>query len=70
MLLAEYYSGDKTKKNEVGWACGMYWGEERWIQGYNGETRGTETTCKTLGTNGKIILKLILKKHDGKHRLD
>jgi hypothetical protein len=23
-----YYSGDKTKKNEMGWACGTYGGEE------------------------------------------
>jgi len=23
-----YYSGDKTKKNEIGWACGTYGGEE------------------------------------------
>jgi hypothetical protein len=36
--LAEYYSGDKIKENEMGGACGTYGEEERYIQGFDGET--------------------------------
>jgi hypothetical protein len=32
------------KKNEMGGACGMYGGEERCIQGFDGETCGKETS--------------------------
>jgi hypothetical protein len=32
------FSGDKIEKNEMGGACSMYWGEERCIQGFGGET--------------------------------
>jgi len=28
ILLAHYYSGDKTEKNEIGWSCSTY-GERR-----------------------------------------
>jgi len=65
MFLAKYYSGDKTKK-EMGWTCGMYWAEDRWIQGYS----GGDPRHIDLDRDGSIILKLILKKHDGNHRLD
>jgi hypothetical protein len=39
--------GDKIKKNEMGWPCSAYEGEERRIQGFGGETRGIETTWET-----------------------
>jgi hypothetical protein len=29
--------GDKIKKNEIGWACGMYGAQERWIHDFGGE---------------------------------
>jgi hypothetical protein len=34
-------------KKEVGGAFGTYGGEERCIQGFDGETGGKEITCKT-----------------------
>jgi hypothetical protein len=34
----QYCSGDKIDKNEMGGACGTYGGEERFIQGFGGET--------------------------------
>ena len=37
VLFTKYYLGDKTKKNEMGWACGRYAGEERCIQGFGGK---------------------------------
>jgi hypothetical protein len=43
----QYYSGDRIKKNEVGWACGTYEGQERFIRGFAGEALGKETTGKT-----------------------
>ena len=30
--------GGKIEKNEIGWACGMYGGGERRVQGFGGET--------------------------------
>ena len=35
------------KKNEVDRACNTNWGDKRCIQGFDGETRGKETTWKT-----------------------
>jgi len=29
VLLAKYYSCDQIKKNEMGWACGTYGGQDR-----------------------------------------
>ena len=40
VLLTEYYSGDKIKKNQMGGACGMCGEQERCIQGFGGETLG------------------------------
>ena len=37
-LLAKYFSGDKIKKNGIGGACGTYGGQDRYIQGFGGET--------------------------------
>jgi hypothetical protein len=38
LLLTKYHSGDQVKKTEMGRTCGTYGGEERCIQGFNGET--------------------------------
>ena len=37
----------KIEKNEMGWACRAYGGEERHIQSFGGETWGKETTWET-----------------------
>jgi hypothetical protein len=34
----KYCSGDKIEKNEMCGACSMYWGDERCLQGFGGET--------------------------------
>jgi hypothetical protein len=34
----KYYSGDKIEKNEMGGTCSTCLGEERFIQGFGGET--------------------------------
>ena len=36
--------GDQTKEDEMGGACGTYGGEERHIQGFDGDTGRIETT--------------------------
>jgi hypothetical protein len=38
VILTQYCSGDKIEKNEMGWTCSAYGGEERRIQGFGGET--------------------------------
>jgi len=42
-----YYRGDEIKEDEMGGACGTYGGQDRYIQGFRGETWGKETTLKT-----------------------
>jgi hypothetical protein len=34
----QIFSSDKIEKNEVGGACSTYGGEERCMQGFDGET--------------------------------
>ena len=48
---------------ERGAASGMYGEQERCTQGFVGEPAEKETTG--LGVGGRIILKMILKKHYG-----
>jgi hypothetical protein len=36
-VLTQYCVGGKIKKNEMGWACGVYGGGERCAQGVGGE---------------------------------
>ena len=38
VLLTKYQSGDQIRKNEIGGACSTYRGQERFIQGFSGET--------------------------------
>jgi len=47
VLLIQYCSGDKIKNYEIDGAYSMYGGEERYIQGFGGETGGKETTGET-----------------------
>ena len=50
----------------MGGACSTYGGQKRCIQGFGGDTRGKETTWKTPGINGRIILRYIFEKWDVK----
>jgi hypothetical protein len=50
----------------MGGSCSTHGNEERGIQGFDGETWGKETTWKVLGVDGKIVLKWIFKKWDGR----
>jgi hypothetical protein len=36
--LTKYHSGDPTKNNEMGGACRMYRGQDRFTQYFGGET--------------------------------
>ena len=40
LLLTQYFSGDKIKKNEMGGTCSTYGGEERRILGFLGKPEG------------------------------
>ena len=51
VLLTQYCSGDKTEKNEMGWACSTYGGEA-----YTGFWWGNLTERNTWGIVGRIIL--------------
>jgi len=46
----------------LGGACIAYGGEERCIEGFGGETLRKETTWKTPGVDGRIILRWIFRK--------
>ena len=48
----KYYSGDQMKKNEMGGVRSTYEGEERYVQGFGGETQGKQTTWKTQAQIG------------------
>jgi len=47
LLLTQYYAGGKIEKNEMGGACGSYWGGESCAQGSSGETWVKETIAET-----------------------
>jgi len=48
----KYYLSDQIEKNAMGGTCRTYGGEERWIQGFGGETWGKETTWETQAWMG------------------
>ena len=52
-------------ENAMSWACGTYGKQDRYIQGFGGETRGKRTTWKTK-SDDRIILKWNFKNWDGK----
>ena len=65
-FLTKYNSGDQIKEHKMGMACGMC-GENRNAYRSLVGTRRKETThTQDLGLDGTIILKLILKKWDGR----
>ena len=59
MLPTKYYSGDKLKKNEMGWACGTYVGEIH--KGFWWGNLGEGGHVEDLDVDGWITLKWILK---------
>ena len=38
LLFTKFCSFDQIEKNEMGWACSTYGGEETYVQGFGGET--------------------------------
>jgi hypothetical protein len=38
MFTTKYYSNDKTWKDEMGWACGMYFAGDKYRQDIGSET--------------------------------
>jgi len=50
----------KIEKNEIGWACSAYGGEERCIQGFGGDT--SHLRLEDPGVDGRIILRWIIRK--------
>ena len=37
-MFTKFHPGDQMKRNETGWTCGMFRGEERFIEGFGMET--------------------------------
>ena len=47
ILLAKYYSGDQSGKNEMGRTCSTYGNEKMCIRGFGTKALETDTTWKT-----------------------
>jgi hypothetical protein len=62
ILLWEYCAGGKTKKNEMGGACGVYGGGERCTQGFWWGNLRERDHCGDPDVDGRIILKWIFRK--------
>jgi hypothetical protein len=56
-LYSKYYSGEKIKKNEMGWACGTCGGEARCIEGFGGGKLKEKGYFENIGTDGRVMLK-------------
>jgi len=61
-VLHTQYSGDRIEKTEMGVVCSPYGGEERRVQGFDGETCGKGTTWETQALDERIILRWIFRK--------
>ena len=47
VLFTKYCSGDKIDRNEMGWACSTYGGQQRCIQAFGAKTWRKDTTWTT-----------------------
>jgi len=47
LLFTQHFAGHKIKRIEMGRACSMYGGGERFVQGFGGETWEKETAGET-----------------------
>jgi hypothetical protein len=64
-----YYSGNENKKNEMVRACGRYGRQGGACRALVGRPEGKRPLGRT-GIHGRILLKLIFKKWNGRHGLD
>jgi hypothetical protein len=56
VLCTVCFSGDKFKKNKMGWECSPLWGEDSFIQGFVGKNLRERDHQEYLGLDGGIIL--------------
>ena len=59
-LLTQYCAGDKTEKNELGWACGAYGGGEGVYRVLVGKPEG-RSYWGDLGVDGWINIRMDLQ---------
>ena len=64
MLLTKYYSGEKIEKNEMGWVCSAYGGEEIRIQGFGGRKLRERDHLGDPGVGERLIIRWIFRKWD------
>jgi hypothetical protein len=57
-LLFKLYFGNQIKEDKMGLACGICWGEDKYIQGFSRDMKETDP-LEDLGEDGSMMMMMI-----------